>query len=304
VRAVAIATQAPAPPGAGPIATAEAPKASADILRAAPPAEAPPQAAADVSEVPWLDGSGAKAPSCDELVGNGEAALRPARVIEQMRIAHRSLVQGNVEASQTALCKVSLSPHSTINNVLELTQVLLIRRDGTAAAEWAQRAIELNPNSARAQGLLGDALVRVGKPDQARAAWLAAAKISDSDTAALDAMTQKDLQEARRAFRKGDSARAERFFRRVVSFKPEDARANAGLAAALLKLGDSRAAEKWATRALLLKQDDPKVHLTAGDVGAALGNKQGAEEHWRRALELDPNDRAATRRVRQLSAHD
>ncbi len=277
VRAGGIAVQAeprPLPmPAVEATAAAEPPKAAAESKRADP-------TSANPSDVPWLDGSGGKAPTCDELLGkSGPLQLPAARAVQEMRIAHRNLVQGNVEASQTALCKVSLSQHSNIHNLLELTQVLLIRRDGTAAAEWAHRAIEVNPTNVRAQGLLGDALVRLGKPDEARAAWLAAEGISESDAVAIDALALKDVLEARRALRKGDSARAERFFRRAVSFKPDDARTNAGLAATLLKLGDSRAAEKWASRALLLKQDDPKVQVTMGDVRAALGSKESAEEH-------------------------
>lgn len=98
-----------------------------------------------------------------------------------------------------------------------------------------------------------------------------------------------------------DYRRAERFFRRVVSFKPTHAIANAGLATALLKLGDAAAADTWARRAVALREDDPRIQTTAGNVRAALGSREEAEAHWRRALELDPGHVEARLRIQKLS---
>jgi Flp pilus assembly protein TadD len=269
------------------------PKASVDALPSA-----------DVPDLPLLDGSGSKAPTCDELLAG---TLPPAKpdinaAYQQKLSASRELVRGDVDATQTALCRASRLAPNNPEILHDMAQLLLIRRDGAAAAEWAQRSVDLDPNNSRARALLGDALARTGRPAQAQEAWLAASHVAASDAAAVDLLIQMDFLEAERTLKRRDYRRAERFFRRVVSLKPTHATANAGLAAALLKLGDSRAADTWARRAVTLREDDPRIQTTAGNACLALGSREEAEAHWRRALEIDPRHAEAKLRITQLSA--
>jgi tetratricopeptide (TPR) repeat protein len=160
--------------------------------------------------------------------------------------------------------------------------------------------VELEPNSARAQSLLGDGLVRVGDHEGAKRAWLLSAAIDPSDTAKISALINRNLHEAQASLKKKDVARAERFFRRAIVLEPESLEASRGLAAVLNQLGDAHAAVRWVQRALAREPRDPDSHVILGDSLLLLGDKAGAEHEWREANRLDPMNVEAQRRIRRL----
>jgi Flp pilus assembly protein TadD len=175
---------------------------------------------------------------------------------------------------------------------------LLLRRDGTGAAEWARHAVELDPSGKRNLGLLGDALARTGELDGAKKAWLNASSVPADDEGLVKAMNSRDLTEANNAMKKRDFARAERFYRRVLAFEPDEAEANLGIAVALLRLGDAKPASQWAERATQLDPKDPEARITLGDALSKLGQQDAAIMQWREAALLDPNHRGAHNRLR------
>jgi tetratricopeptide (TPR) repeat protein len=246
--------------------------------------------------------STSSAPSCEELLGASfSKKLDPLAADAQTKLGKRQLVMGNVDASQRAFCNAAAWHSSNIDRLLNLAQLLLIRRDGAKAAQWAQRALDLDPHNRRALGVLGDALVRVGKTTEARAAWLGAEGTGEPDGAALALRIRRDFEEAQRTMlRVRDYARAERMFRRVVAFAPDHAAASAGVATCLLALGEKAEAETWALRAETLDANSADIQIALGDVEIQLGKRDDAERHWRRARELNPNDRVAEARIRRL----
>jgi tetratricopeptide (TPR) repeat protein len=255
-----------------------------------------------VTSVPVIDGLNSKAPSCAELLGGDFAAkVDRAAAYDQTRIGHRELVKGNLDASQTAFCKATLWDDKNINVMLSLTQLLLIRRDATMAAHWAENALKLNPENSQGLALLGDALILTGKIEEARKAWLSSERTPELGGTALRRMVQRDFEEAQRTVKHRDYARAERLLRRVTAFEPEHAAASAALATCLLRLGHAGAAESWALRADTLRPDDAPIQVMLGDIRSDLGRPDAAERHWRRAHALDPNDRVAALRVRALN---
>jgi Flp pilus assembly protein TadD len=185
---------------------------------------------------------------------------------------------------------------------IDLAQLLLIRKDGAASADEARRAVELDPNSSRAQSLLGDGLVRIGDHEGAKQAWLRAAGVDAQDEPKFAALLKRNLHEAEASLRNKDVSRAERFFRRAVVLDPDSMEASRGLAGTLNQLGDGPAAVRWAQRAVAREPRDPDSRVVLGDALQLSGDAAGAEREWREANRLDPANRSAQQRIRRLRA--
>jgi tetratricopeptide (TPR) repeat protein len=248
------------------------------------------------------DESGTVAPTCAALLDplNLDQGNFPGAAYEQQVAGSKALVQGRVDDAQIAYCKAARWDAKNAQAHVDLAQLFLIRKDGAAAAEEARRAIELDPNSGRAQSLLGDGLVRIGDHDGAKAAWLLASGIDPKDDAKIKALINRNLHEAEASLKKKDVSRAERFFRRAIVMEPDSLEASRGLAAVLNQLGDGHAAVRWVQRALAREPRDPDSHVVLGDALLLLGDKAGAEHEWREANRLDPSKQEAQRRIRRL----
>lgn len=279
----------------------------------APPPVAPPPASAAAEEPPALavpapkappgkDESGYVAPTCAAILGplNLDSGNFPGAAYEQQRKGAKALVQGKVDEAQLAYCKAARWDKNNPQTHIDLAQLFLIRKDGAAAAEEARRAVELDPNSGRAQSLLGDGLVRIGDHEGALQAWLLAAGVDPNDAPKFQALLDRNLREAEASLKKRDVSRAERFFRRAIVLDPDSLAASRGLAACLNQLGDGASAVRWAQRALTTEPRDADSHVVLGDALLLLGDKVGAERAWREANRLDPVNMEAQKRIRRL----
>ena len=248
------------------------------------------------------DESGTVVPSCAALLDplNLDQGNFPGAAYEQQVAGSKALVRGKVDDAQIAYCKAVRWDSKNPQAHIDLAQLFLIRKDGAAAAEEARNAIELDPNSGRAQSLLGDGLVRIGDHEGAKQAWLLAAGIDPKDDAKLKALINRNLHEAEASLKKKDVSRAERFFRRAIVMEPDSLQASRGLAAVLNQLGDGHAAVRWVQRALAREPRDPDSHVVLGDALLLLGDKSGAEREWREANRLDPANMEAQKRIRRL----
>ncbi len=284
---------------------------------AAPPSPAAPEAAAaseaaaapaaTIPEPPrqaplGKDESGFVAPTCASLLDplSLDVGNFPGAAYEQQAAGAKALVQGRVEEAQLAYCKAVRWDAKNPQAHIDLAQLFLIRKDGAAAAEEARIAVQLDPNSGRAQSLLGDGLVRIGDHEGARQAWLLAAGVDPTDEVKFRALLERNLREAEASLKKRDVSRAERFFRRAIVLDPDSLAASRGLAAALNQLGDGAAAVRWAQRALAREPRDPDAHVVLGDALLLMSDKVGAERAWREANRLDPSNIEAQRRIRRL----
>jgi tetratricopeptide (TPR) repeat protein/DNA-binding response OmpR family regulator len=275
----------------------------------APPAAAPSGSAVDTptarsvpstpAATPSVDGSGTKSPSCEALLADApkHEGHYPGAALEQLQLGHKELVHGDFDAAQRAFCQAIAWDHTNLASHIGLSNLLLLRRDGAGAAEWARRAVKLDPKNTRAQGLLGDALARTGDLENARKAWLLAAGVSPDKQPELEALARRDMREAELSVKKFDYVRAERFFRRVVAFNERNAEAVLGLAVSLLRLDDVAAAKAWGERAAQLAPRDPEARIVYGDILRKLGEDQRALMEWREAALLDPNHRDAKKRL-------
>jgi Flp pilus assembly protein TadD len=243
--AQAVTLAEPVPEVAAPPATPIEPA----IARAAPDsALSEPENPASITTLLATDGSETKAPSCDDLLAPDSVGQNEAWA-DSIGVARRALVRGDMDGSQRAFCKALRAENTDATASFELAQLLLLRRDGAAAVDWARKAAALEGNSTRVLNLLGDALVRTANVDEARNAWLGAAKVDENDASAVARLAQGLLDAADASLKERDPARAERLLRRVIALQPENAQAFAKLASALTRLGFARSASAWSERA-------------------------------------------------------
>ncbi len=280
-------------------AAALAPSANGAAPEPAAPAEAPATNAAAADE------SGTSAPSCEESFGGVivKAGEYPGAAYGQVREANRALVQGDLDAAQRALCKAVLWNQSNPALPLELAQLMLLRRDGAKAVQWAKQGLLLEPASPRGQGILGDGLARLGDYDAAKRAWLSSLRLEPSgDPQQFKALSFSSVREAQASLKRRDFARAERFFRRGVVLDGDNLAASNGLAEALRKQGDIGSALRWANHSVAIAPRDPAARITLGDVLFQKGDRGAAEVEWREALQLDPSNYLAKLRIDRLAS--
>ncbi len=294
---------APTPKLATPPAKPVAPPPAA-VSNAGAAADAPqPVAEDDATPIPAVgrDESGQRAPTCDELLGAAKpaGAQNPGAAFEQLKRARRAVVIGKAEDAQRAYCMAIRWDSQNPDYYFELAQVLLIRRDGAAAAEAAKQGIELAPANTKGQGIVGDGLARIGEVDAARRAWFAAAGVNNPSAAEIQHLTRRSLGEAEQALANRDYVRAERFYRRASLLDTKNAEARRGLATALLRLGDGKNALAWARAAHALSAEDPAIQVTLGDALLAVGDVAGARKAYEDAQSRGYAD--ARRRLRRLN---
>ena len=290
--------------GPPPIVTPGAPAKAVEKANGVAP-QAPQAVAAPAAKGIFLDESGQHAPSCEEAFGATavHAGDYPGAAYGEMQEANRALVRGDVDASQRALCKAALWNQTNPAIPFELAQLLLLRRDGGKAIEWANKGLALDPSSQRGQGILGDGLARVGQYEQAKHAWLKSLRLEPStDPQQFKALSFSSLREAQASMKRRDFARAERFFRRAVVLDGDNAPASNGLADALLKLGDTISALRWANHSVAVAPRDAAARMVLGDVLFQKGDRNAAEVEWREALQLEPANYQAKLRINRLNA--
>ena len=179
-----------------------------------------------------------------------------------------------------------------------LGHLLLLRRDGQQAVPFLKRALELNPESARAHGLLGDALARTGDYDGARAHWLRSSGYEPGDDKALKALGKGDLQRGEEHLRRREWVHAERMFRRAALSDPKSLGAVLGLSRSLTELGDAKAAVLWAKYAVSLDPRSVPARIGLGDALAKQGDAGAAKIEYQEAQLLDPTNENARKRIR------
>jgi len=247
------------------------------------------------------DESGLHAPSCEDLLGASAShpGDYPGAAYGAVQAAHRALVRGDLDASQRALCQATLWNQKNPAIPLELAQLLLLRRDGGRAIEWAQKGLSLDPTNQRGQGILGDGFARVGDYESAKKAWLLSLELGqNANEDQFKALSFSSLREARASLKRRDFARAERFFRRAVVLSGDNVEASNGLADALLKLGDADSALRWANHSVSIAPRDSAARVVLGDVLFKRGDGKAAETEWREALQLEPTNFIAALRLK------
>ena len=288
--APALATPARAP-RAGP-AVPGAPGAAAE--RALPPPFS------GTSVFPAADGSDADAPTCEELWANEppRAGKYPGAAFQQSRAANKWITRGDLDQAQHAYCLAVRWDDQNVGFLVGLGHLLLLRRDGDQAVPILRQALELNPESTRAHGLLGDALARTGDYDGARAHWLQASGYQPGDEKALRALGKGEFSRAEEHLKRRELVHAERLFRRASLSDSKSLPAVLGLSRSLTELGDPKAAAVWAKYAVALDPRSAPARIELGDALAKQGDAAAAKIEFQEAQLLDPTSEIARKRIR------
>ncbi|MFH1277941.1 MAG: tetratricopeptide repeat protein [Candidatus Eisenbacteria bacterium] len=101
-----------------------------------------------------------------------------------------------------------------------------------------------------------------------------------------DPRFQRRLEEASRHLRRGGAERARRIFEELLSERPEDRDAFAGLIAARIETFDLEGLGEMVETRIAEKGIDPELSLLLGDVHAAAGRRPEAMAVWRASVDL------------------
>ena len=169
--------------------------------------------------------------------------------------------------------------------LIGLAWVAGARHEFEQSAEWARKALALDPTLASAHGLLGDAALELGEYDEA----------AEHYQRMLDA--RPDLASYSRAaqllFTIGDARKATWMMRKAIDagapYAENTAWARAQLALMLWQTGALVPAEQLLREALARTPDSAHLLAAMGKVATARGDHRAAIEHLRRAVALAPH---------------
>jgi len=179
-----------------------------------------------------------------------------------------------------------------------------------AAAEnlWAEAvdqfgaAVALVPRRALYRARYGEALVRVGRPDDGLAALLEAV---ERDTENADYVFRAGILSGRI----GDFRGAVELLERHTALRPDEPRGHVELAIALVELGRLPEALSHLDRCPALLDETPddlwleRYHIAVGRYSEARGERELAVSAYEAALEANPVSDEARRRLAGLGAH-
>lgn len=290
---------APAAASAPDPATAPArPVAQPQTARGALPPT--PAAASATVALPATDGSDVDAATCEELWAGDppRAGHYPGAAYQQSRAANKWITRGDLDQAQHAYCLAVRWDAQNVGFLVGLGHLLLLRRDGEQAIPLLKRALELNPESARAHGLLGDALARTGDYEGARAHWLRGSGYDAGDVKALKALGKAELHRGEEHLKRREWVHAERLLRRAALSDPKSLPAVLGLSRSLREQGDPKAAVVWAKYAVSLEPRSAPARIELGDALAKQGDLAAAKVEYQEAQLLDPTNETARQRIR------
>ncbi|MGH8999980.1 MAG: tetratricopeptide repeat protein, partial [Acidimicrobiia bacterium] len=246
---------------------------AAGAIPTAPTGAAVPVAPGDVAR---LEGHLGRHPDdAGAWAALGSALVERARVTADPSLYPRA--EGAFDRSLT------LQPEANLAALMGRGALANARHDFAAGLGWGQRAASLNPNSPEVHAVVGDALVELGRYEEAFEAYQTMVDIAPGLASYTRAAYALDLQ--------GDTVGAQG----VLELALADIRAPQRRAFALTALGD----QAWATGNLdearvryeeAAALDADSVGPTAGlaRVAGASGDVDTAVRHWRRVVERAP----------------
>ncbi len=169
---------------------------------------------------------------------------------------------------------------------LALANALRARKGYAEAAQFARAAVAVRPDSTAAWNNLGNALLDVGRPDEAEACYRRAV--------ALDAKFAYGHRNIGHALvRRGDHVAAGVSFRQSLALSPKDSATLNHLATTLDKLGQADAALACMRRAVEVDPNDSASHSNLGLLLSRKGRRAEAIASYRAAIRLDPKNAKA-----------
>jgi tetratricopeptide (TPR) repeat protein len=183
------------------------------------------------------------------------------------------------EAEQGA--RTLLAGHPNAGMLWKILSVALLRQ-GKEALQALQRAADLLPTDAEAQGNLGAALHDQGRWVEALASLTKSLAIHPHDAQVL-----VDAANATKAL--GRAREAIALYEQALKSNPRSIAARNNLGNAFLELGQLDDAVSCYERALDAAPHDAEIHCNLSNALRRLGRLEAALESCRRAIALDPN---------------
>jgi tetratricopeptide (TPR) repeat protein len=228
-------------------------------------------------------------------------ALRPQYPSEE---ALRRYAQGRLleERGQRALAlgeysRALLLDDGSASLARRLSETSAIAGEPARSLEFAERALQLDPDDARTLWLKGTALLNLSREREALAP-LEAAALADSEKVEYF----RTLGRAAEAVDRLDVA--VRSYRRAVWLEPDDAESWFQLAAGEARLGHFGAADTALAEVAELNPLRPGVFFLKGWVQENLGHPQRAMNLYQEHLKTHPGDQVTRRRAVNLLARE
>jgi Flp pilus assembly protein TadD len=218
--------------------------ASAPVPSPGPAALAEPNTPAPSSAIPWDDLPQASAKGCEELasVEKGPKGFLLQRAVTN---AQRALLKGDAAAAHASFCTAAHLGIPSDAVLLGLTQVLLMQSDLTGALKMVDELLTRAPANKQALEWRGDILIRMGRVDEAREAWVKSAGATHASKLLIANLLRASDLDEKTALRSGDLSRADRMLRRSIALTSGDPAHCRELMAVLTKSGHTAAAERW-----------------------------------------------------------
>ena len=238
--------------------------------------------------------------TCEEKLGPAAPTSEsPSRAISYWKQARRLLMQGKSEEALEMMCLAGL--FDPAGPAAEgLAEYYLAQRALTEAERWVKLSLKADDNRRKSHELLGDIESQKGHPQEALKIWLDTMRLSGDETATMQAISRKLMQDANLARRGGDLPRAERSLRRAAALAPESSVIAIELADIFLQRNTLPAAEKWAARARQLDANFSGAKILSGRIAEAAGKPNEARDFYRSVPPGDSSYTQAQKRLEQV----
>ncbi len=261
--------------------------------RTAASSSAAPVALADRALAGAAGGIGASPVAA--LESQVQAQPRDATLLTQLGFAYQLRWRETADPSylprsEEALRRAIRYGSEDANAVLGLGSLALIRHEFRDALRYGRRAERLLPGSSRPYGVVGDALVELGRYGEAFAAFERMISLRPSLASYARVAYARELVGDRVG-----AAAAMRFALDAAAGQPEPtAWANVELAKLQLGLGHTRAARLRARAALRVLPGYPSARVELARIDAAAGRLGPAIQHASRAADAIPTSQSVT----------
>ena len=235
-------------------------------------------------------------PRGSQVAGTPPPSPAPPQGLEAAVAAHQA---GRVEEALLLYGRfLATRPKDT--NALNLAAIASVQSGAYGrAVELLEAALAVNAEMAETHRNLGFALTRMGRYEDAAAAYRRAVELAPGDAEARDglarvadllAKSEESLARAAELQRDGRFDEALRLYRGILADRPGHVDAlNLG-GVALVQLGRAAEALPLLHRAATAARDRADVHYKLGGALKALGRLADAAAAYRRALAIEPDD--------------
>ena len=217
---------------------------------------------------------------------NEEGNDSPAVLIENATAANRAVnIPEFVNIPPDGLLKIEVPAVEFYRRSERAWELAEQRQYEAAIAEW-KKALELNPEDAKARTNLGHVLVRAGKSGEAIEQYRKALEFNPEYTEA-----HNNLGVALAA--RGQLEEAIAHYQKALEVNPDSAESHTNLGVALAARGQLDKAVVHFQEALEVNPEYPEVHNNLGVVLARAGKLDEAIKHFQKFLQANPHSAEA-----------